>query len=204
MSAPTTLVFDIRSCWHPGTGRGGGTRLDAVTHRDRSRLPALPGRTVKGLVRDAVYRWECFGGYYPANERPEVSCTEQLFGPHGEGAETWPGLLRFSSATLPEEVAEYLAATPELAAGLYRSHFSTAIERESGTALKNSLRGIEVVVPLTLYAKVVTLPGARHRDLEQDWPRLLRAALPLLRAVGAHRSRGLGRARVTLPEEASR
>lgn len=189
------LKIEIRSYWHPGTGRGQGSHLDATTHRDARKLPCLPGRTVKGLVRDAVNRWEAFGGF----PESEPSIAGQLFGPYGqEGASTWPGLLRFSDAALPREEADYLAAHHGLIEGLYRSHFSTAIEHESGTAQEKSLRGIELVVPLTLYADIGLVEGARHRGLEANWPDRLKEALILVRAVGAHRSRGLGRAVLSL------
>lgn len=197
-----TLKIEILGYWHPGTGHGQSGYLDAVTHRNGRGLPCLPGRTVKGLLRDAVHRWECFGGYGIADQA-KPSFTEQLFGPYGtEGVKTWPGLLRFSDATLPEEEVVCLTSKPELADELYRDHFATAIDHDSGTADKHSLRGIELVVPLTLQAEVDLVSSAPCRDLETRWPDLLASALPLVRAVGAHRSRGLGRAIVTLVEDA--
>jgi CRISPR/Cas system CMR subunit Cmr4 (Cas7 group RAMP superfamily) len=95
------LKIEIRSYWHPGTGRGQGSHLDATTHRNARGLPSLPGRTVKGLVRDAVCRWEAFGSFGDSDSvRPTI--TERLFGPAGmDGAQNWPGLLRFSDGALP-------------------------------------------------------------------------------------------------------
>lgn len=204
------LKIEIHSYWHPGTGRGKGSQLDAVTHRGADGLPRLPGRTVKGLLRDAVYRWERFGGYgEPAN--PGIC--DQLFGPYrplGDGdddnantGQTWPGLLRFSDARLPASdraaIGQYEGAErAALIAGLYRSHFSTRIDHKSGTADEATLRGIELVVPLTLYADIDDVADARYRGLLADWPTKLSPALPLVRAVGALRSRGLGRATLTL------
>ncbi|OGT90059.1 MAG: hypothetical protein A2286_03420 [Gammaproteobacteria bacterium RIFOXYA12_FULL_61_12] len=197
------LKFDIQGYWHPGTGRGQGSHLDATTYRNAQGLPSLPGRTVKGLVRDAVNRWESFGGY-PLGDSGKPGITDQLFGPYGaEGTHTWPGLLRFSDAMLPKDDVALLslAENQALRDGLYRSHFSTAIEHESGTADEKSLRGIELVIPLALYAEVDLATNAAYGELEKQWPDLLRQALPLVRAVGAHRSRGLGRAVVTLLEK---
>jgi len=54
------------------------------------------------------------------------------------------------------------------------------------------------VVPLTLYATIETVATATHSGHGADWPELLEQALPLIRAVGAQRSRGLGRATLTL------
>lgn len=193
-----TLKIEILSYWHPGTGRGQGSHLDAVTHRSGNGLPCLPGRTVKGLLRDAAHRWESFGGFGSV-ELPRPSITDQLFGPYGaEGVETWPGLLRCSDATLPDSDVDYLFDKPKLVDGFYRSHFATKIEHDTGTAEKQSLRGIELVVPLTLYAQIDQVPNARHSGLTTAWPEKLNEALPLVRAVGANRSRGLGRAVLTL------
>lgn len=183
------LRIDIRSYWHPGTGRGSGFHLDAVTHEDAGGIPCLPGRTLKGLLRDAVFRAEAWGWA----EVPAGS-TVRLFGPMGQGGvETDFGLLRISDATLAAPVAAYLASENgrALARGLYREHFSTAIEHESGVAQERSLRGMRVVIPLELVAEIGTVRPTRDMP---DWLQPLTAALPLITAVGAHRHRGFGRA----------
>lgn len=196
------LVIHISSYWHAGTGRGHGSALDAAVHRDGRGLPALPGRTVKGLVRDAVHRWESFGGFGPP-ESGLPTVTERLFGPYGsDGSDTWPGLLRFSDAELAPDVAEYLARHPELVDPLFRSHFSTAVDPATGTARDGSLRGVELVIPLTLLSTITTVEVARHRDLLGCWPDRVREALPLVQGVGSARSRGLGRAECALTESA--
>ena len=75
---------------------------------------------------------------------------------------------------------------------------STAIDHGTGVATNKSLRGIEVVIPLTLYATLNEVPSAKFKI--PNWHKLLEPALPLIQAVGAHRSRGLGRAVVSLEE----
>lgn len=183
-----TLCIDIRSYWHPGTGRGSGFHLDAVTHEGADGLPRLPGRSLKGLLRDAVYRAESWGW-----EKVPPGSTDSLFGPMGAaGTTTTFGLLRVADATLPTQVASYLADKGEgskLIPGLYREHFSTAIDPATGVATSRSLRGMRVVVPLLLEAEISTVPGVEGLS---DWRARLSAALPLINAVGAHRSRGFG------------
>jgi CRISPR/Cas system CSM-associated protein Csm3 (group 7 of RAMP superfamily) len=188
------LTFDIRSFWHIGTGRGQGVHLDAITRRDARGLPLLPGRSVKGLVRDAVHHAETLG-WYPEH----YDITAELFGVRGEdGAETRPATLRFSDATLPADVADYLADRADLREQLFRPLFSTAIDHDSGTARESSLRGMEAVIPLELTATVQPLADCSR--LGYDWCEVIRRALPLIRGIGADRSRGLGRAIVTLKE----
>jgi hypothetical protein len=69
------------------------------------------------------------------------------------------------------------------------------VDHKSGTAAETSLRGQEVIVPLTLMAEIFDLPGV---EAPPDWPDLLEVALPLLRGLGETRNRGFGRVVATL------
>lgn len=188
------LLVDLRGYWHPGGGRGGGAVVDAVTHRDSAGLPVLPGRHLKGLLRDALEQAETFGWARYAG------CAETLFGQRAEfgGTGPEPGCLRVTDATLPPEIAAYLGCGPgkPLVRHLYRNLYSTAVEFATGTARDKSLRGIEVVVPLQLSARLETVSG--REPPPEDWVERLAGVLPLIDAVGAHRSRGLGRAVLSL------
>ncbi len=190
------LTIDIRSYWHAGGGRGAGAVLDAVVHRDPDGLPVLPGRHLKGLLRDALRRAEAWGW-----EGFETDVTRRLFGGLVETDGTRysePGTLRVSDATLPAPLVRWLAGPGrEHQPALFRGLYATAVEHESGTARDKTLRGVEVTVPLALTARVEPIPGRVPPD---DWPRLIERVLPLVEAVGAHRSRGLGRAVLRLAE----
>jgi len=189
-----TLVVDIHGYWHPGTGRGSGFHLDALSHENSRGLPALPGRSLKGLLRDAAERAAAWG--WPGLDGDFVV---QMFGRRSDEAGSSPGLIRLSDAALPETIAGALAADRDLVAGLYRDLFATAMN-EYGVALDKSLRGLRAVVPLTLEAEISLLPG--QDAAPPDWPERLRRCLPLIRAVGGHRSRGFGRATLSLKEAA--
>lgn len=188
------IQIDLCGYWHPGGGRGQGMVLDAVCHRDGHGLPVLPGRHLKGLLRDALERsgeWGWLGF-------PGLAAT--LFGERTEDARgrvPQPGCLRVGDAGLPEATARHLASAggQALVSGLYRSLYATAVDHASGTADDQALRGIEVVVPLCIRAPIGPIPG---REPPPDWVQRLKDVLPLIDAVGAHRSRGLGRAVLTL------
>lgn len=204
------LELEIHSYWHAGSGRGSGPQADAVVVRTPAGLPYLPGRTVKGLVRDAMLVAEAAG-------QVEQGRTAALFGqrePMEESEDKGlgrfslePGALRFSDARLGDTEQRRLAweswAETEdgraVAAELSTFLSSTKID-DRGQADKNTLRTIEVVVPLTLYAYVEPVDGADPGDWRSD----LHKALPLLRAVGSKRSRGLGRCSARLLEEDAR
>lgn len=56
------LLVTISSYWHIGTGRGAGVGYDAVVLRTASGLPILPGRALKGVLREALQTLESVGG----------------------------------------------------------------------------------------------------------------------------------------------
>lgn len=195
------LKFRILSYWRVGSGSGTMGTFDSRAARCPNGLPIVPGRQVKGLCRQAVYEAE-------ALKLPWVpeGTSNHLFGmrligrdggrdrarPRIVDEDPVPGVLRFSDAQLPDETRAALVGHPERIAALFGSVRSTAIT-EKGTARSHSLRFDEVVLPLDLTAEVAPFsPAAR------DWEKAIRAALPLLNAIGSGRTRGLGRVIVTL------
>lgn len=188
------LTIDLRSYWHPGGGRGRGAVLDAVTHRDSAGLPVLPGRHLKGLLRDALERadefgWDGFSGL-----------ANRLFGERSTpDSPPDPGVIRVSDGELPAPMRAWLRQPEQrsrLVPHLYRALYATAVDPMSGTAKDKTLRGIEVVVPVQLYAVLEPIPG--RQEAPAAWAEHLAKALPLIDAIGALRTRGLGRAVLTL------
>ncbi|MDY0073565.1 MAG: hypothetical protein RBR77_13075 [Thauera sp.] len=207
------LQLDFTNYWHAGSGRGGGYHLDALCERDPDQLPVMPGRQIKGLLRQAVHRAEAWGWFaeLPLVQGPMLRHEDLLFGSSTQIETrdfTQPGMLLVDSAHLPDAERKWLAHTEqaELQAELFGELFSTAIN-EQGSAQRFSLRGLEVCIPLTLHAPLVQAITAQHAALRAQqeaylhtstgWA-VLQGALPLLDALGAHRSRGLGEARVSL------
>lgn len=212
------MQIQFTNYWHAGSGRGSGYHLDALCERDGDQLPMLPGRQLKGLLRHAVHRAEAWGWLVDIvlPEGPLNTHEELLFGSFSQSESrdaTQPGVLQVDSAHLPEAERLWLAAgeQADLRAELFGELYSTAIN-EKGSAQRYSLRGLEVCIPLTLHAALsmtgtAQQPALRaqqlaYLDAGHGWQVLTRA-LPLLDALGAQRSRGLGEARVTLdlPEQ---
>lgn len=208
-----TLSIDFKNYWHAGSGRSSGHHLDAICQRDMNKLPYLPGRQLKGVLRHAVRRAEAWG-WYSTIHLPEglaYSHEQLLFGSASQEEvrnETFPGLLQVDSATLPEKEYLYLSQSSQaqLVSQLFDELFSTAID-ENGTAKRHSLRGLEVCLPLALQSILqlqVTALQPELRSQQEVWLRsdkpwqVLEIALPLIDALGAHRSRGLGEAVLSL------
>jgi hypothetical protein len=193
-----TMILEIQvlSYWHAGCGFGRGADVDALVLKDGNSLPYLPGRTVKGLLREAMQCCEDAGAV------PEGT-TSNLFGtPSREGdyAGSLPGVLSFGNAVLKKTEREWLTSregSPTRAA-LYDAFASTSIDSASGIANDKTLRTIELCVPLILEAEIGGIPDNTEAEGH------LKKAAVLLRALGAHRTRGLGRCRCTLRKRSER
>jgi CRISPR/Cas system CMR subunit Cmr4 (Cas7 group RAMP superfamily) len=205
------LHFRILSYWHCGSGRGAGSTVDAVVHKDFYGLPEIPGRTVKGLLRDAVQRSEHWGHLKKGTTRRWFGSDSRNF-EIDKGQElsfddnrlidrhrSEPGLLIFDNAVMVPEVTAWLQQEEAgFRQELYRHLYATAINPETGSAKEKSLRGTEVVIPLDLFAPLSVRPNAESED--SSWISLLPQCLPLIRGLGLSRNRGMGRCQVTLME----
>lgn len=218
-----TLIFDIHTYWHAGSGRGRSAVLDAEVIRDRAGLPYLPGKTVKGLLRKAVRLGErlemvpqgvverIFGSAVPGLEEatPDTQFddgddfttfrdAQQLALESGRFA-TQPGTIWFGSAELPDAWRAWATGlTGEARSqleGLFHTVASTAID-EDGVAREHTLRVVEATVPMVLEATIAGDHPQWAEDLEH-----IRACLPLLRAVGSRTRRGYGRVTIKLRTE---
>jgi hypothetical protein len=181
------VEFDMLEYWHAGTGTGMGPHLDAVVTKSPAGLPVIPGKTVKGLLREAARTAEDWGDL-PAGT------TDRLFGVSSEeDAPRAPGALWFTDARLPEEVEAWARAGGRaLLSHLYPAIASTQLD-ENGIARDKSLRRIQVTVPMKLTALV-------EGPDEEGWVPTLTRTAPLVRSLGSHRHRGLGRVRVRAEE----
>lgn len=193
--SPRSRRLEIRllSYWHAGSGMGRSAEADALVLKDPEGLPYLPGRTVKGLLRDALRDCEEAGLVPPGR-------TDLLFGKAAKDvAGSVPGLLRFTDARLPEAEAAWLgsAGGEEARRGLYDLFASTKLD-ERGMAEDETLRTQELCVPVTLQGCIV---GPGEDGAAGDWPEELAKACVLVRRLGSHRNRGLGRCAWTLAEE---
>lgn len=179
------IVFDFLSPWHMGSGHAEGAYSDAVPVRTQAGLPYVPGRTVKGLFREAVTTLEECGQADPGT-------TTRLFGTrttNDSRYETTPGELRFTSATLGDEMERWSEGRPAERRELYTTLSSTRIDGD-GLAWDQTLRKVEAAIPVRVIGSVEAKNAV---DVE-----LLKKAATLIRQAGAHRHRGLGRVKVEI------
>jgi CRISPR/Cas system CSM-associated protein Csm3 (group 7 of RAMP superfamily) len=187
-----TITIKLLGYWHAGSGLGQGGRAHAIVLRDAEELPYLPGRTVKGLLREGVLVCEELG-------RADEGVTQRLFGQHNPNEDDRDsvqagGQLFFSNAVLDENMRKWLSeGGAELRQQLFDVLASTALA--DGVADTDTLRVTEVTLPMTLTATV-----SGPDDL--DWQNALRKGASLVRALGSHRHRGLGRCEIMVGEAA--
>lgn len=198
-----TLVFDIKSDWHIGCGKEGGAYADALTLKDTNRLPYIPGKSIKGLLRDA-FQTAADCSWFGTNSDTVVS---YLFGEEDREGTIKQGMIQVSSAMLSTDETEFLtshSSGKNVADHLYRVIQSTAIDQKNGVAKHTSLRSIEVTVPMTLSAEI-SLNTSHHSfeknpDIQVDFGQWLTDTVTLITELGNKRHRGLGQVTVSVKE----
>lgn len=192
-----TLRIELLSplCVGAGTGRAG--YVDREVTFDEAGLPLIPGRSLKGLLRDA-YRQ--LAQVLP----PTASAIDELFGKPGEEL---AGRLRIGNARLEhyQRLRSWLDGTyAQLGGTIHREDViacyteirrQTAIDRETGSPRKETLRATRVLRRGLRFEAMVS-GNLREAD---------RAALALaaaaLKQMGTARTRGLGEVTCALYEE---
>lgn len=173
-----TLKYTIRflDYWHMGSGLSAGAKYDAMVIKDSNGMPYIPGKTIKGLVREMAKLFveeehikKCFG-----DERNKM------------------GECYFSNATLPHDIYEQTVANG-LQKHLYDEIASTKIE--DGIAAEKSLREIEVTIPLSLEGEIANIPKEPKEQIDH-----IAQALKMVKRMGLGRNRGLGRCQIDVQE----
>jgi CRISPR/Cas system CSM-associated protein Csm3 (group 7 of RAMP superfamily) len=189
------IIYSIQfySDWHCGSGLNSAADIDALVLRNKVDLPYIPGRTLKGILRESAeilkdlepdFEWkkflkECFGDQTDkkSNQSDEGQCY-------------------FSNGELSHHLQDKLAPEGKLgkeASVLFRKIASTAIDSE-GQAKEHSLRKFEVVVPLTLFAEITNCP----EDYHEYWKK----SFQWVKRLGTKRNRGFGRCTLSIKEPA--
>ena len=183
----TDIIYTIAffSNWHCGSGLAAGADVDALVVKDKNSLPFVPGKTMKGLVREAVDNLLFFKG---ENKRDVIN---EAFGYFDDAEETSKGCMFFTNAELNASEQNTIISD-DLQKHLYNSVSSTAI-KSNGIAKDHSLRKLEVVVPCILEGKIKNVPKELVNEMLE--------ALRFIKRLGVNRNRGLGRCIIIGKEE---
>lgn len=189
--------------WHCGSGLAAGADVDALVVKDPQGLPYIPGKTVKGLLREAaedIIRFRSGKDNKLDTDRRRLAI--EAFGyfdgkseTDGVRPEMTRGTAYFTNASLPEEEQAAIVAG-SLQPYLFRIISSTAID-DNGIAVDHSLRRTEVTVPCTLEGEILNLPD------NEEFRKIITDALSYVKRLGQNRNRGLGRCAFTVAESAN-
>ena len=155
-----TLKYNLKfyDYWHLSSGLSAGAKLDSTVVKDDDRLPYASGKTIKGLVREML--------------ELNINNIEFLHKCY------------FSNAAIDDNTKKEIISN-SLQDNLYDIIASTKIG-DDGVAVDDSLREIEVVIPLTLNGEILDIPS------QDDYDKLSNA-LKMIKRMGLNRNRGLGR-----------
>lgn len=178
----STIKYEIEffSNWLCGSGLAAGADVDALVIKDRNGLPYVPGRTLKGLLRDAA-----------TNLSVEKEIVSTVFGVSGDEDDHKTGCSFFGNATIPSVEYQYIVENG-LAPHLYQTFASTRID-ENGIAKDNTLRKIETVVPCKLEGEILNVPAGAEQTIEY--------AMCFIKRMGTGRNRGYGRCKLSIKKE---
>ncbi len=203
-----TIKYEIEfhTDWHCGSGLAAGAGVDTLTVKNKDGLPFVPGKTIKGLVREAVEEILFIGGKIDDTRRDLFKQTfgnskdrnilKELQQPKDENEKTdsyqemRKGKAFFTNATLQDKVYQTIIDN-NAARFMYRTIANTAID-ETGIAVENSLRKIEVVVPCKCHGEI--------RELPEEFEKEISDALRYIKRLGQGRNRGLGRCTIEITE----
>lgn len=178
--------IEFFSEWHCGSGLAAGADVDALVIKDRKGLPFVPGKTMKGLLRESVedlviYRHlpkqiliELFGNSADRNNQEEGSDTDLM----------QQGKVYFTNAVLAAN-HQAIIEKEQLQEFLFGAVSSTCITNE-GVAKAHSLRRVQTVIPCVLYGEILDIPTLEMKQL-------LSEGLRMIKRLGVGRNRGLGR-----------
>lgn len=184
------LIYKIEmlSDWHCGTGLTAGADVDLICIKDDYGLPIIPGKTLKGLLKEAAKYYKKYDNENNWNDFLKKSFGEQT---NNESEQSDKGEYFFSNATLSQKIIDEIKKDKNKKETLYRQISSTSIDN-NGIAKEHSLRKIEVAIPLTLFAKIDNI---KEDDVEK-----LEKCFKLVKRLGTNRNRGLGRCKFSLKE----
>ena len=159
--------------WHCGSGSSGGSESDLVVIRDDRGLPFVPGKTIKGHIREIA---QIINNRDFNRDFIDI-CLGNKNNKEGE--------CYFSNAVIKESIES------DLIPYLYKTISYTKID-EKGLAETNSLREIEVVIPIKLYGTIEFSDNAKR--YEKDMENILKQ----IKRIGLNRNRGLGRCEISV------
>ena len=154
-----TLKYKLQffDYWHLSSGLSAGAKLDSTVTKDDNKIPYAPGKTIKGLVKEMLEL-----------NTIDIEFLHKCY---------------FTNVTLHKDIKDEITSN-NLEDNLYEVIASTKIK--NSIAVNDSLREIEVVIPISLEGEILDIATQKEFDK-------LEKALQMIKRMGLNRNRGLGR-----------
>lgn len=183
--------IEFLSDWHCGSGLTSGSDVDLLTIKDENGLAFIPGKTMKGLLKEAALILANFAEdesewFNFVDKNFEIEAEKNLADNDKNFSEK--GLCYFSNAVLSDKVQNKLIDKENLKSTLYRKISFTAIDKD-GLVKEHSLRKIEVTIPLELYGRIYPVEAVDQEKMKK--------CLNYIKRIGYNRNRGLGRCKLS-------
>jgi hypothetical protein len=174
------------SDWNCGSGLTSGPDSDNLVKKDHYDLPFVPGKTIKGLLKEAAH--DLYEGTDGFNEFLEICFGEESSGKDLE----FYNKIHYSNAKLSEDEINYLKGKPYEISKLYRNIPAIKIDEKLGVTPINSLRSMQVTIPLTLKGRITNIPDIHSEKIKE--------CMKMIKRLGNKRNRGFGRCRFIVEE----
>lgn len=209
-----TITYRLKfySEWHCGSGLGAGADVDALVIKDAHQLPFVPGKTIKGLLREVVETVLCIEGWTDSNKKDFIdvfgnsadkdwniftdsNSEKEKISPFMD-RDVWLSYIKksksfFTNAELENSLKALILSdmdseieTEHYSHFLYNSVASISIN-EYGIAESQHLRKMETVIPCELVGQILGVP--------ESFIPALKKGMQFIKRLGQNRNRGLGR-----------
>lgn len=187
------MTIQLESTVLPGSGEGYGAVIDSDAVYDELGLPYLPGRRIKGLLRDAALDGVALtGGALAAAGALDEEAVARCFGTTAQA-----GVINVENLLLEpySDWQNWIGYARGAAPGVFSREAvirqfteirrQTAIDPATGTAKKNSLRTMRLLRAGLQFSGTVSV--------DERYLPLMELAVLSLRRMGTSRNRGNGR-----------
>ncbi len=204
------LTVTFISDWQISSGIGDGSLADSMLVRNGQGLPYIPGRALKGALREGAWILSKSG------RKDLQMAVDVFFGTRNDANNrevNESGITYVRSAQLPASLTELFpddrGVKEALISDLTCNRIQTALE--DGQVKNGSLRSSECGIPGLFFESEIEIDTARLKVSEEWITHYLTSVCAAVKSIGANRSRGLGNCvfmlndkkpeKITLPEE---
>lgn len=191
------IVIKFLSEWQISSGIGDGYLADNKISRDSDGFPCIPGRAVKGALREGA---NLLAGCEGRDDLKKVN--ELVFGTASdEDKVNQSGIIRVGEAHLDEGLASILnsiddEAKQEALKDMISYRSETKLKEDKQVAI-GSLRRLECGIPELELEADIEIENSQH--LSEKWlDSYLAAVCAAVKSIGGDRARGLGKCKISV------